>query len=546
MKDSDDLQRGRESYGRRAWADAHELLSRADRASPLGAEDLERLAWSAGLAGHDEALVATLERLYQTCLDAGEAVRAAHWAFWAGFRLLGTREHGRASGWLSRAQRLLEHERVECVMEGYLLLPAIFRQLRGGEHDAAYAAATRAAEIGERFGERNLIAFARNLQGRALLGRGCIQEGLALLDEVMLTVTAGELSPIVTGLIYCSVIAGCHQVYALSRTREWTAALASWCDAQPQLVSFTGSCLVHRAEIMQLGGDWAQSIEEARRACTGPGGAGLRDAAGDGFYQQAEILRLRGDFAAAEEAYRSASQLGREPQPGLALLRLAQGQGEAAATAIRRVAAAAADPMQRIRVLPACVEIQLALDELDGARSACGELEKIAAQFDTEVLGAVAAHARGAVLLAEGDAKRALEPLGRAFRIWQQVGAPYIAARIRVLLGRACRALGDDDGAKLAFDAARSVFERLGAAPDVAMLDALENEKRKAPSSHGLTPRELEVIRLVAAGKTNKVIARELYLSEKTVDRHVSNIFTKLNVASRAAATAYAYEHQLI
>jgi DNA-binding CsgD family transcriptional regulator len=340
-------------------------------------------------------------------------------------------------------------------------------------------------------------------------------------------------------------------VYALNRAREWTSALANWCQEQPQLLVFTGSCLVHRSEILQLGGAWGEAIEEARRAAERLTRPIEHEAAANAFYQQAEIHRLRGELPEAEQAYRRASQLGREPQPGLALLRLAQDRRDDAAGAIRRVIQATSDRFQRTRLLPAYVEIMLASNEVEEAQVACQELEEIGAMLGTEVVGAMAAHARGAVQLAKGDARTAVDPLRRAFQTWQQVGAPYIAARIRVLLGTACRTLGDEDGAMLELDAAREVFEQLGAQPDVARVDQLLKKAGPARPTgtvqhHGLTARELEVLRLVAQGKTNKAIAKELCLSEKTVDRHLSNLFVKVNVTSRAGATAYAYENGLI
>jgi ATP/maltotriose-dependent transcriptional regulator MalT len=544
------LERARTCCERRAWADAFAALSQADQLSPLGPEDLERLVLAASLAGHEEAMLPAQERLYHLQLEAGDGLAAARTAFWLGFRLFARGEAGRAGGWLGRAQRLVEKEPQDCVERGYLMLPAGQRLLSLGEASQAHDLAARAAEIGERFGEADLVAFARNLQGRALLREGRLDRGLALVDEAMVAVTSDELSPVVTGLIYCSAIASCQRVYALDRAREWTAALARWCDAQPQLVLFTGSCLVHRAEILQIGGSWPEAIEEARRAgeqCLR--GAFDAEAAGRACYQQAEIHRLRGELAAAEEAYRQASQKGVEPQPGLALLRLAEGDAEAAAAAIRRVVAATNDPLQRTRLLPALVEILLAVRDLEGARAAARELEGTASVFQTEVLSAIAWHAAGAVQLAEGNPGAVLEPVRRAFGVWQQVGAPYLAARLRVLLARACLALEDTEGARLELEAARPVFERLGARLDLDALSALQARvapRRRSALPGGLTERELQVLRLVASGKTNRVIAGELSLSEKTVDRHLSNIFTKIDVSSRAAATAYAYEHDLV
>jgi len=277
-----------------------------------------------------------------------------------------------------------------------------------------------------------------------------------------------------------------------------------------------------------------------------------REAAGGAHYQQAEIHRLRGEFEAAETAYRSASRSGVEPQPGLALLRLAQGDRDAAASAIRRMVSATSGRLQRTRFLPAHVEIMLAVADLDEARAASQELAETAAHYNTDVLIAIAAHACGAVHLADQNPGAVLDPVRRAFGIWQQIGAPYLAARLRVLLARACSALGDVEGARLELEGAREVFERLGAQPDLALVAAIDaglNGTRKAPAldeHHGLTERELQVLRLIASGKTNKAIARELSLSDKTVDRHVSNICDKLGVSSRAAATAYAYQHRLL
>jgi DNA-binding CsgD family transcriptional regulator/tetratricopeptide (TPR) repeat protein len=540
-----ELERGRECYQRRSWAEAHRLLSLADRAAALAGADLELLAMAAYLIGRDEEYLATLERAHDAHRGAGAGLRAARCAFWLGLRLLFRGEAGRAGGWLARARRLVDRERCECVEQGYLLLPDSQQQIMAGEIEAGHLAAERAAAIGERFGDPDLVACARHVQGRGRLQQGRVAAGLALLDEVMVAVTGGKLSPLVTGLIYCSVIEGCQQVYALERAREWTSALASWCEEQPELVAFTGTCLVHRAEIMQMNGAWGDAIVEGRRAQERCRLAGNRRAAAAAFYQNGEVHRLRGEFAEAEEAYRDASRQGFDPQPGLALLRLAQGRRDAALAAIRRAAGAATDRVQRTRLLPALVEIALAAGGKEEARGACRELGEIAAAFDTTVMSAISAHARGALELAGGEARAALVSLRFAWSAWQQVEAPYEGARTRVLMGLACRALGDGDGSELELTAARSVFERLGAAPELSRLDALAGGAAPAPA-HGLTRRELQVLRMVAAGKSNKAVAAELLLSEKTVERHVSNIFTKLDVPSRSAATAYAHQNKLI
>jgi DNA-binding NarL/FixJ family response regulator len=541
---SRELHEAREACERSAWADAHRRLQLAQGDGPLQAEDLERLALAAYMLGRDDEYLETLERAFDAHASAGRRARAVRCGFWLGFRWLLRGEKGRATGWFARAERLLAHEAQECAEHGYLLLATIQQRLEAGDLESALAAAVEAAAIGERCADPDLIACALYDQGEIRLRQGAVQPGLALLDETMITVTSGRVSPLVTGLMYCAVIAACQRVYAIDRSREWTAALSQWCAKQPDMVSFLGVCQVHRAEILQLQGAWLDAIEQAQRACAVAQGVS-RSAAAAALYQQAEVHRLRGELAEAEEAFRDASRLGLEPQPGLALLRLVQGRADAAAAAIRRAAGATTDRLERMSLLPAYIEIMLAAGALEDAREACAELEEIARTFDTGAPGAIAAHARGAVELAQGDAQAALGALRRAFEGWRRIDAPYAAARTRELIGLACRAHGDEDGASLELDAARSAYERLGATPDLARVDSLMKGSLPGPA-HRLTPRELQVLRLVAAGETNKAIAARLSLSDKTIDRHVSNIFAKLDVSSRAAATAFAYRHKLI
>ena len=537
------LQRGRDSFGRRSWDEAYRALSLIDDAEPLRPEDLELAATAAYLTGRDENYLKLLERAHRAYRDAGDNERAARCAFWLGLRFVFRGEMGPASGWFGRARRLLEEHAHDCVERGYLLLPLVEQQLGGGKWAEASDLAAQAAAIGSRFRDPELVSIALHLQGRALMRSQKVEQGLALLDESMVSVTAGELSPIVTGLVYCSVIDACQQVYAFRRAGEWTAALARWCAEQPELVAFTDQCLVHRSEILQLRGAWDDAIEEARRACTRFVNRDDQRISAAAYYQQGEVHRLRGEFADAETAYRNASQWGWEPQPGFALLRLAQDRPDAAVAALRRALDATADPLKRAKLLPAQVEVMLATRDAGEAHAACGELERIAEGYGADVLRATAAYARAAIELDEGKARDALNSLQRAREAWQE--APYFSACIRVGAARACRALGDEEGAGMELEAARAAFERLGAAPDLARIDALVGTEAHEPS-HGLTARELQVLRLLASGKTNKGIARELSLSEKTIDRHVSNIFNKLDVPSRAAATAFAYEHKLI
>jgi DNA-binding CsgD family transcriptional regulator len=545
MESADPLQLGRDSYAGRAWIDAYDSLSRADRATPLGAEDLELLATAAYMLGRDAEHARALERAHHAHLAAGEALRAVRCAFWVAINLILRGEIGRATGWLGRARRLVEREGVDCVEKGYLLLPRVFEHEAAGDCAAAVAVAADAAAIGERFGDADLFALATQDQGILLIKQGWVEEGVGLLDEAMLAVTVGELSPIVSGLVYCGVIMGCQDAYETRRAREWTAAMTKWCEAQPDMVSFRGRCLVHRAEIMHLHGAWPEALEEARRAGRRSAQGNNQRAVGEASYRQGEVHRLRGEFAAAEEAYQAASRSGWEPQPGLALLRLAQGDTDAAAAGIRRVLSETSQRPKRARLLPAYVEVMLAAGDTEEARDACRELGQLAQGRDGGVLDAIAAQARGAVDLTVGEARAALVPLRHAYQVWRELEAPYEAARARELVGLACRALGDEDAAAMELSAARDALAELRAAPDLARVDALV--RSAAPGDrHGLSPRELEVLLLVATGQTNKAIAAELVVSDRTVDRHLSNIFAKLGVSSRAAATAYAYEHQLV
>jgi DNA-binding CsgD family transcriptional regulator len=540
-----ELEQGRRLYADRAWSDAFAALSGADLEAPLAADDLELLATAAYMIGRQDEYFSVLGRAHQAHLNAGDALNAARCALWVGITLAQQGEMGRAGGWLGRARRLVEREGRECVEQGYLLMPLMFEHEARGNLDAAIATAADAAGIAERFGDADLLALAVHAQGQLLVSHGQAKDGLALLDESMVAVTNGELSSIVSGIVYCGVILGCRAAYDLRRAQEWTAALAAWCQEQPDMVAFTGRCLVHRTEILGLRGAWAEALEEARRASRRCLEGQNQRAAGEAAYLQGDLHRWQGSFAAAEEEYREASQRGREPQPGFALLRLAQGDTDAAFAAIRRALGETAERSGRAALLPALVEIALAAGDVDAARSACLELEEVAAGYEGGMLDAVVPCAKGAVDLADGDPEAALVWLRRASQAWQELDAPYEVARVRERVAQACLALGDRDAARLEQEAARDAFSKLGAVPDVARIDALA-----APSGsrelHGLTGRELEVLSLLAAGQTNKAIAAELVLSERTVERHVSNIFAKLGVSSRAAATGFAYEHKIL
>jgi DNA-binding CsgD family transcriptional regulator len=539
------LDLGREHVRQQKWAEAYRELSTADRHSPLEADDLVLLAMSAHLTGRDGERDASLTRAYQQFEHAGDVPKAVKCAFFLVMGLADRGEHAQVSGWLARARRLLDDYPLDCVEHGYLMIPVALQALYGGDAAGALATFGQAGKVADRFGDLDLATLSRLGQGTALIYLGEIAEGRVLMDEAMLAVTTGEVSAVVSGVVYCAVIDVCQEIFDLGRAQEWTAALSHWCSAHPDVVPYRGQCLVHRVEIMQLHGAWPDAIDEVKRACALLAGPPPQPAAPAAYYQQAELHRLRGELSKAEEGYRLVSRLGRTPQPGMALLRLAQGQVEAAAAAIRLTVEEAKAPTQRARLLSAYVEILLALGDLPSARIGASELSEIADRFDAPLLRAIAAYARGSVLLAEGDARGALDALRTAWFDYHELDAPYDGARARLLVGVACRQLGDEDTARMELDAARWVFRQLGAVSDLAKAEQLL-KKGSVRTAGGLTAREVEVLRLVAAGKTNRAIASDLFLSEKTVARHVSNIFTKLGVASRSAATAFAFKHELI
>ncbi len=541
------LSSGRAHAAAGEWSAAYDDLTAADAASGLDPLDRERLALSAFLTGREPQADAARERAHHDHLAAGDPEGAVRAAFWLALALTLRGEGARGGGWFARAERVLDDAGLtDSVWRGYLLVPPAMQLLFAGDPAGARDLHRRALAVAEAHADADLRVLARHGHGQSLVAMGDPEGGLAELDEVMVAVTTGEVSPQITGLVYCAVIETCRDRFDLRRGREWTDALSRWCAEQPDLVPYRGQCLVHRAEILQLHGSWPDAMAEARLACERLREPPGQVAEGMAVYQRGELHRLRGENGRAETLYREASQHGHDPQPGLALLRLGQGQVEVAAASIRRALDETPEFRGRTRLLPAYVEIMVADGDLEAARAAADELTAAAAARDAPQLTAAALHAAGAVLLAEGDPREALLTLRRAWSVWQDIGAPHDASRARVLVGVACRALGDDDTAEMELDAARWVFEQLGAGPDLATVTALSRRGGRSARPGGLTLREVQVIRLVATGATNRAIAVELFLSEKTVARHVANIFTKLDISSRAAATAYAYENNLV
>jgi DNA-binding CsgD family transcriptional regulator len=535
---------GREAFDRRAWKEAYTWLRAADEQAALDPQDLQRLAIAAFLTGRDADCEAALTRAFPAFLGQGDPVQAARTAFWLAFMHGNAGDFARASGWTSRATRLLDEGGHDCAERGYLLLPSGVQCMAEGNFVAAQERFAQAAAIGDRFGDSDLASLARQGQGRMLIRLGEWTRGTALLDEAMVAVTAGEVSSAVAGTIYCSVISACFERDDVRRAQEWTDALSQWCAAQPDLVPYRGECLVHRVEIKLLHGEWPDALHDAQQACQQlsqvPGSR-----VGSAHYLIGELNRLRGHTAEAEQAYRLASEAGRTPQPGLALLWLAQGRHDAARAAISRVVDETREPRIRLRTLAAHVDILLASGDVATARQAANELSTIAKDLDTPFVRAVSAQATGLVSLAEGDPRAALAALRQASTIWREIGVPYEIGRVHLQIGLACRALGDAESGRLEIESAQRLFAQLGATMELERVEKLLDTPARRGSDN-LTAREMEVLQLIASGRTNRRIAADLRISEKTVARHVSNIFTKLDVSSRAAATAYAFQHKLV
>jgi DNA-binding NarL/FixJ family response regulator len=542
---TDALDQAREAFAQGIWREAFARFSAADSGQPLVAEDLERLAVAAQLVGKDELSAATWERAHLQLLDRGEVERAVGCAFWLASGLLSRGQMARGGGWVGRAQRLVHDHGLDCVEQGFLLIPLGLRALEGGDPVEAHDTFENAIAVGQRFGAADLVTLGRLGQGRSLIVMGRDAEGLALLDEAMVAVTAKEVTPIVAGRVYCAVILVCQQAFDLNRAHEWTAALSDWCDAQPDMVLFRGQCLVHRSELMQWHGEWSKALDEAKRARERLSEPPGQPAVGMAFYQLGELYRLRGEFVEAEAAYREASRHGRDPQPGLSYLRMMRGDIEGATTAIRRIRSERCDRVTRARVLGACVEIMVAAGDEEAATEAATELAAVATDVDAPVLHAMAMQATATLSLHRRDPRAALDAAQQATLAWADLQAPYEHARSRLLGGLACRDLGDRDTAHLEAEAARQTFEHLGAVPDMDRLAALFPAVAP-PSAGNLTQRQIEVLALVAAGRANREIAEELSVSEHTVRRHLQDIFHKIGVTSRAAATAFAYKHGLI
>jgi ATP/maltotriose-dependent transcriptional regulator MalT len=508
----------------------------------MSPEELEALADAAWLACRLDESYHARQKAYARFLEQHEDRPAARTAWRLFWEQLYNGSQAVALGWLRRARRHLAAI-PDSPEHGYVALAESELALGRGSLDEAETRATDAVEIGGRHEAWAIVAFGLTLHGRALVAQGRLDEGCASMDEAMTYVLDEGLDAFFTGAVYCTVIAECREVADMRRASEWTDAAQAWCASLPDITPYHGICRVHRGWVLGLRGDLEEAESEIRAAAEELAVFKPRSAA-DAFSTLGEIRRRRGDLSGAEECFLRAHQLGGDPQPGLALVRLAQGQTAVAAAALRAaLAGASADRMTRARLMAAQVEAALAIRDRTLADDAARELFSIAEMLDRPSVRALAEQTRGAVSLANDDAGRAIADLRAAVTRWNAIGLPYEEAQARLLVGAAARGLGDEEGARLEIQAARAAFERLGARRDALRAAALLAGGADRPA--GLTPREIEVLRLVAGGKSNRQIAQTLVISEYTVARHVQNILAKLGVPSRAAATAFAVEHRL-
>jgi DNA-binding CsgD family transcriptional regulator len=539
MTPSTALELGRTAVAERRWADAYERLAGVDAADGLTAPDLELLATAAFLRGEAEAAVAALTRAHEASLANGDTEGAARTAAWLALYQIELGDLSHNFEWVPKGLRLASGIAEPSVVAGLVRVPPAIAQFASGDPLGAIPRFQEVRVIADRFHDRDLAAVASFCQGKCLIEVGDDVEGFARFDEAVAAVAGGHVSPISSGVILCTVVGDAHLGFDLARVIEWTKVLDDWCRRQPELVAYSGQRHALRAALLLLHGAWAEASADAELALSRFRAGDYRAAFG-AHYHFADLQRLRGAFHSAAAAYRRAGETSWEPQPGLALLHLAEGRVQRAREEIRR-SASAADLFTRRHLLRAVVDIEVAAGDPEAARRALAELRALGASSPTPMFAALAAFAEGQVLLAEGDATNALVSARAAVDAWRALGVPYEAARSRVLVGRALRALGDVDEATAAFEAAHETFGKLGAGPALAELAELAGHRAGA-----LTDREVEVLRLVSTGLTNRGIAARLSLSDKTVARHVSNIFGKLGLSSRAAATAYAYEHGLV
>ena len=465
------LERARQALDEHAWQEAYEALASVADREDLSAEDLERLAEAAWWSAHPTESIEAFERAYAAFSTAGEPRRAAGVALRLAMEYADRLDSALWNGWLQRASRLLA-DQPESFEQGWLELCLVRASFERGEMEEGERHAIAAHEIGTRLGDPDLEAFGLALQGAILVMHAQIAEGLSMVDEATLAAVGGELTPYIAGNIYCLTIGICRSVADYRRAAEWTEAATRWCEREA-ITGFPGVCRVNRAEIMRLRGAYAEAEEEASKALRELEAFGRAPQAGAGAYELGEVRLHRGDLDRAEEAFERAHQLGHEPQPGMALLRLARGQIDAARASIGTALEDTMIPIDRARLLPARVEIALSAYDVADAREAADELAEAASAIDAPMLHAAAHQALGAVLTYEENAAAAIAELRKAVRRWGEADAPFEAAQARRWLAVAYRAGGDEASALLELRAARDVFERLGARLEVDRCDAM-------------------------------------------------------------------------
>jgi len=458
----------RNAAERHSWREAYDAYTGSDD-SGLTPDDQEQFADAAWWTGKIDEAIGLRERSYAGFSAAGDRLGAARLALTLSWDHLNRGAFAVSRGWFANAERLLEGQ-PEAREHGFLALSrGITTLFAEGNIDDALPELERAHDIAARAGDRDTQALALVGKGRAFVQRGDVEQGLAILDEASTSAVSGELRPYATGLVYCATITSCQHVGDYRRAAEWTEAASRWCE-QEDMNGFPGACRLHRAEIMRLRGDWPEAEKTALAACEEVHDFDRLVTAG-GYYEIGEIRRRRGDFAAAEEAFRTANELGRSPQPGLALLQLAQGKVESAVAGVTRRLAEMDEPLERVRMLPALAEIALAAADLDTARSAAAELQQIVDSYKigdrrAPAFDATVNFTLGQIELAGQHWDDASRDLRRARHEWQEIGAPYETAQARMLLGMAFRQQGDEHAATLELQAAQTTFERLGAKLD--------------------------------------------------------------------------------
>ncbi len=526
-----------------SWSGVYTTLK--DREKALQPDELYQFAIAAYLTGRDLESIDIFARIHHLFLENKEIGKAVRCAFWIGMLLIFKGEQARGSGWLSRAKRLVKDHHFKGSEDGLLLIPAALGALNAGNTETAFTNFRKAHEVGKQFNDLELTAFGLLGEGQALIQLGDVSNGLKLLDESMVAVENSNISPLVVGIVYCAVIETCQLIFEISRAQEWTALLSHWCESQPDLVPFRGECMIRRSQIRHIHGEWPEALDEMQDACRMLSEPPGEKAAGEAYYQLAEIFRLKGDFQQAEKLFIEANKWGRKPQPGMAELRLAQNKTDMAIKSIQNALDEEKSPLKRVKILPAYIKIMLTNDKIYEAQSAAEELESLANRYNTLFLRAVSAYCSSAVLLKKEDPATAIKLLRESVNLWNELEAPYETAVVRLYLGIAYKDMGDNDSAKIELRTAQWIFKELEALPDLKKVETLLNEK-EGPDRYGLTLREFQVLQLVAEGDTNKLIASKLFISERTVERHLSNIFNKLQVNSRTQATTFAYKHNIL